>query len=280
MTLNELKKEVLSLMFESDFDSHEAFVFATNRALAEIHSERPRTEVLTLRKKRIIPNEYFEKTTHEGGKNLMFNLSGVAVSFTVAGTGRVLFADGVFREEINFSGTNTLIKRKLITGNVFLWFFGDFDYDIYNLASFATLSGDKTDDIPLYEPYIKYDMSKIAPLFLSFSDTVRDSAGKEIPNLKTEGSLIFVPAEYEGDINISYVRLPKRIAIGELDTEIDVPPDSAHLVALRCAAYLLLDGNEGLAEYYLSLYKSGISAVKYSLGRTTGEKFSDVLGWA
>ena len=267
-------------MFESELDSHEAFVFAANRALAEIYSERKRLETLKIYKKRISPKELYERLSHKGGEDLAISLEARTFSFTAVGTGTLLLRDGIFEERIEFSGTNVEIKRKVTTGSVFLSFTGNFDYEIYNLALFDTLFGERNEDIPIYSKSVKYELSKIDPLFLALTSSVTDSDGKPIPNLKSYGSSITVPAEYEGEILISYRRLPRKIGVGELDTPIDVSTECEHLLALRCAAYLLLDGNEALAEYYLSLYKSGITALRLSLGRATGEKYLDVLGWA
>ena len=122
-------------------------------------------------------------------------------------------------------------------------------------------------------------MRKIDPFFLAFASSVTDSQGRAVFGLKIEGSLIFVPAEYEGDLVLSYKRMPRKIGEDELDAEIDISSECEHLLALRIAAYLLLDGNEGLAEYYLSLFRSGINALKALEGRGTSEKFLDVLGW-
>ncbi len=280
MTLNELKKEVLALMFESEFDSHEAFVFAANRALTEIHGEKERLVAKKIHKKRLVPKEYYEKLTHESDEILSISLNGKAFSFTAVGSGEVLFQDGALRELISFSGASTDVKRRITTGNAILRFRGAFDYEIYNLASFAYLYGEKNEDVELYSSLTKYDMRKEDPLFLSFASVVKDGEGHAILGLKTEGSAIFVPSKYEGELNLSYRRMPRKIGVDELDTEIDISPECEHLLALRCAAYLLLDGNEGLAEYYLSLFRSGIGALKAFEGKATSEKFLDVLGWA
>lgn len=280
MTLNELKKEVLSLTFENELDSHEAFVFAANRALVEIYSEKERLETRKIHKACIIPNERYEKLTHYGKQKLDVTLSGRAFSFTAVGTGTLLFQDGLSKETINFSGTNCEIKRKINTGTAILSFSGSLGFDIHNLTSFPSPLGESDEDVPVYSSFVKYDMQKIDPLFLSFFSSITDANGQSIQCLKTVGSAIFVPWDYEGEMNVSYRRLPRKIGIDELDTKIDVSEECSHLLALRCAAYLLLDGNEGLAEYYLSLYKSGIALLKASKGSASSEKFLDVLGWA
>ena len=280
MTLNELKNEVLSLMFESELDSSEAFVFAANRALSEIHGDVERIETKRIYKKRVVPKEYYEKLSHEAGKSLTLNIKGRAFSLNAVGKGEISFKDGASHEIIRFSGTSTEISRKINTGLAILNFLGENDYDIYSLASFDTLLNESLDGVPLYSPFIRYDLRNIDPLFLFLQSSVKDGNGDVIPGIKVEGSYLFVPKDYEGDLILTYRRAGKKIAADELDGIIDISPECEHLIPLRCAAYLLFDGNEGLSEYYLSLYKNAVSALKASRGRVTSEKFLDVLGWA
>jgi hypothetical protein len=159
-------------------------------------------------------------------------------------------------------------------------FTGEYDYEIYNLASFDSKSSDDESDVPLFSEFVTFDMRKINPAFLGFSSFIKNEKGIAVPGVKTDGSLILVPRDYEGKIIVNYKRLPRKVRDGEIDTELDISSECEHLLALRCAAYLLLDENEGLAQYYLSLYKSGISAVKIYGGKEASQNFCDVLGWA
>jgi len=280
MTLNELKNEVLSLTFETELDSHSAFVFAANRALMEIHSEKDRTECAEIYKKKLSANEHFKKLSHENGSEQTLRLSGRTFSLTAVGTGKLLFADGTDTEEIDFTGTGVEIKRIIKTGEAFLTLKGDFSYDLYNIASFDSLSSQNPCDIPIYRDFELFDMKKINPLFLAFSAPPKDSLGSLIPGARAEGSTLSVPKDFEGKILVSYKRMPRKILDSEIDTELDISPECSHLLALRCASYLLLDENEGLANYYLSLYKNGMSAVKIYNRKGASAGYTDVLGWA
>ncbi len=279
MTLNDLKKEVLALMFETDFESYDAFILAANRALVETHSEREIIENVKIHKKKLEANEHYERLSHEPYDVINLILHGKAFSFTVAGTGSVTYSSSGTTEEINFSGASSTIKRIIKGSSAFLSFNGYFDYDIYNLASFDFVLSDNEDDVPVFSSFEQYDMRRIDPLFIGFNSSLKDGEQKEIPSLKIEGSVIFIPREYEGEIHVSYKRMPRKISEDELDSELDVAPECSHLLALRCAAYLLLDGNEGLSEYYLSLYKSGMSALQHYARKTASNSYSDVLGW-
>ena len=71
-------------MFESELDSHEAFVFAANRALAEIYSERKRLETIKIYKKRISPKELYERLSHKGGEDLAISLEALSISRSIS----------------------------------------------------------------------------------------------------------------------------------------------------------------------------------------------------
>lgn len=230
-------------------------------------------------KPKLEPVELFERLSHKGGVDLSISLICTSFSLTATGSGEIVFSDGEGEEKIKFSGNGVTVKRKVDTGIAFLNFTGEFDYEIYNLAGFALITENES-DIPLYEPQVRFDMKLRDPLFLAFADLPRNAHGKIIPKLRTEGSAFLLPHDYEGEILVSYKRMPAKINENELDTEIDIAPECEHLLPLRTAAYLLLDGNEELSEYYLSLYKSGIGALKQQSRRTTAESFSDVLRWA
>ncbi|MBQ7333529.1 MAG: hypothetical protein IJW38_04185 [Clostridia bacterium] len=279
MTLNDLKKEVLALMFETDFESYEAFILAANRALFEIHSEREIVENIKIHKKKLEANEHYERLSHEPNDVINLILHGKAFSFTVAGTGSLTYSSSGTTEEIDFSGVSSTVKRIIKGNSAFLSFTGDFDYDVYNLASFNFIPSYNEEDVPVFSSLEQYDMRKIDPLFIGFNSSLKDGVGKEISCLKTDGSVIFIPREYEGEILVSYKRMPRKISEDELDSELDAAPECSHLLALRCAAYLLLDGNEELSEYYLSLYKSGMVALQHCIRKTASNSYSDVLGW-
>ena len=130
------------------------------------------------------------------------------------------------------------------------------------------------------KPFYEIDLKKSDPRFLAFSAPVKNEREELIFGAVTEGSRVLIPNEYEGEIKISYKRLPRKIEADELDSAVDVSPETEHLLPLRIAAYLLLDDNRELSEYYLSLYKSGLSALRANTKSTSAESYSDVLRWA
>lgn len=280
MTLKELQNEVLSLMFETSFDDYTAFIAAANRALSVIHSERDRTEVLKIYKRALKPSFRLEHASHRAGTDLCFKLSGSALSFTAVGNGKVLFTDGENESEIDFSGNKSIIKKIIRTGNADLVFSGGYDYDIYELCSFDFLKSSDENEIPIFEELESFDIKKYDARFIAFSALPEDSSGRALEGARAEGRFLRLPRLYEGEVNVYYKRAPRYIKEGDIDGFIDVSDECSHLLPLLCAAYLLFDDNEGLSDYYLSLYKNGMSAVKVYNRSSLSSSYRDVLGWA
>ena len=280
MTLNDLKNEVTALSFDTELYSHDAFVFALNRALLELHAERERCETKRFYKRRVAPTAHYEHLFYKGGEDITLSLAGAAFSFIPTGSGELQLTDGEKCEFINFSSTDVEIKKKINTGVAFLRFKGELDYEIRSLAAFDALHGEGDDGIPVMKPFYEIDLKISDPRFLAFSAPVKNEREELIFGAVTEGSRVLIPNEYEGEIKISYKRLPRKIEADELDAAVDVSPETEHLLPLRIAAYLLLDDNRELSEYYLSLYKSGLSALRANTKSTSAESYSDVLRWA
>ena len=280
MTLNELEREILALTFEDSLPSREAFISAANRALFEIHTERERKESLRIYKKSVKPCLHFEKISHTGGEIDEIKIQAKAISFTAVGVGTCVISDGLSTESVEFFGKESVVKRLINSDSATVRFEGGFNFDIYNFAAFDCLFGESEEDIELYTPSVSYDMKKLAPLFLGFVGLPENSAGEVIEEIKIEGSFVTVPREYEGEIIISYKRLPNKILQSDLDAPIDISEECSHLLALKCAAYLTLEDNEGLSDYYLNIYKNNMAVLNVYNKPRRASKYEDVLGWA
>ena len=61
---------------------------------------------------------------------------------------------------------------------------------------------------------------------------------------------------------------------------LDIPSELEHLVALVTASYVWLDDDPEKAQYYMSLYREGMSALKIYTRRAVDTAFTDATGWA
>ncbi len=280
MTLQELQNEVLSLMFETEFDDSRAFIAAVNRALATICTEKDRISEMYIYKHKIIPTAKKEHLSHRGGESIKISLNGKAFSLITSGIGTLIIRDGNRERSINFSKNREIIKGFINTGAVELEFLGEYDYDVFSLCAFDSIRGPQEDDIPADEKSASYDMRRFDASFLSFLDEPRNFKGEKIAGCTVFSSVFKLPLAYEGEIVIKYKRLFKKINDGDLDGTVDISEECEHLLALLIASYLLSDDNSELAMYYMNLYRDGMASVKVYNRGSIHTSYNDVLGWA
>ena len=89
-----------------------------------------------------------------------------------------------------------------------------------------------------------------------------------------------VPYEYAGEIILEYRKKAPAVSINAPDAELDIPSELEHLVALVTASYVWLDDDPEKAQYYMSLYRDGMSGVKLYTRKNVDTKFNDVTRWA
>ena len=70
------------------------------------------------------------------------------------------------------------------------------------------------------------------------------------------------------------------MSIDTPDRELDIPKELESLVPLLAAAYVWLDDDADKAQYYMSLYRDGMSAVKLYTRRAVDTGFENATGWA
>ena len=279
MTLNELENDVLSLVFESELDKN-SFIAAANRALALIHTERDRTEVFRFYASSSKPSTYIKLMEHKGGTDERLEAKGKAFSCTVCGTGKLLFTDGGAKKEITFNGSRKAVKEIINTGTAELIFSGDFDYEIHSYSVFDGIRSADPDDIELVSSEKEYEMIDILPRYLSHTAPPKDSYGALIDGACFRGSKLVLPYSYCGEVVISYKRSFEPISKSDVNCVIDVSGECESLLAPLTASYLLLDDNEGLAQYYMNLYRSAMASVRLCNRKDGGASYSVANGWA
>ena len=135
-------------------------------------------------------------------------------------------------------------------------------------------------DEPCNESHRRYDLSEIDGRFLAFRTAPKCNQTQLIPGAFTYGSEAFIPRDYEGYIFLEYKRRPELISYSTTDAELDVAGECEHLLGILVASYLLLDGNEALADYYMNLYREGMASVKIYNRRAHNAEYTDTTGWA
>ena len=91
---------------------------------------------------------------------------------------------------------------------------------------------------------------------------------------------MLLPYGYIGEAVIRYRRSAPEVSINAPDRELDIPGELETLVPLLAAAYVWLDDDADKAQYYMSLYREGMSAVKLYTRGGVNTEFCDATGWA
>lgn len=277
MTLEELKSEVLALGFETELDGEGALLHAANRALLSIFTEREVTADHRFYRRKSLPSQYYPHIHHKGGEELSFSVFGRAVSFLFSGRGSVRIS-GKAGFDIELFGTVT--KKVFIDGTATVTLHGAYDFDIYSFAVFDSKTSPDAEDIEFIGKFASYDIKRECPDFLAFHSAPTDGYGREISGARVLGSVLEVPRDFEGEIRLTYKRMPKLLRSDTVDGEIDLPAECTHLFPLLVASYLWLDDNPELSASYLALYREGMAAVRLFNKRRIASEYEDVLGWA
>ena len=105
------------------------------------------------------------------------------------------------------------------------------------------------------------------------------------PNLRDRafesiGNTVQVPViNYDGEVTVLYKRTPQTLT-NDIDQIIDIPDEYQHLLALLTAAYIWLDDDPTKAQYYMSLYREGMLAIRLYSRNPSNCEYHDVTGWA
>lgn len=278
MTYNDLKTEVAALGFDEDIENDEALLRATRRALNFIFTERPIYKSLVIHQLSKAPVCTFDEIVHKGGAADSILLNGIrSYSFKTSGIGRYSVRDGAGEAEFDFSGTAH--HRGFVHGDGEIRFLGDYAFCVYDVALFDELFGPGLDDIPMHGEFTEYDIENLASDFLSFVNLPRDAQGIDISGASVSGKTVKIPKSYEGKITLNYKARTKSIS-GRPEEQIPIPTGCEHLLALLVSAYVWLDDDPDKAQYYMSLYREGMSAVKYYDRPEMNSEYVNVNGWA
>lgn len=275
MTYRELLEESVALGFESGVGNEMRFLYAARRALSLLCTEYPLCDELSFYCEAASPTEEARDIFHPAGTELSVPLSGKSYSFLVGGKGS-------FRQEgrpaRDFDAPH-LAVRDYCADAKYLLFGGDYDYTVRCFACFFSCPPSK-ESIPLFGRQRSFSLGEVAANFLRPDDVPRSGNGEPIADASIHGGILTLPYDYAGEVRLRYRRAPVCIRTGEATESIDVPQEAAHLLPLLTAAYLWLDDEPERSEYYMTLYRTGLSALKYAGSTTLDRRYENINGWA
>lgn len=304
MKVQELYRQVAALGFEDSLESsaRNRFYYTANRALLQISAVRPVVKSVAL-KHRPLTNLLTDSNAERDVKGtLEFIANGAkAYYFEFEGSGayEVFYHDGTKWEttggEIVLAYGAGRVRKGIIkpdgafTDKPVRITFSNNGYilRVKNVALYGEIYSDNVDLIPNNENYTRYDLSSL----------VDDFNGLLVPLQRDDGSFIKVGDGYDvegnrvvlvsrdntGVFRALYKHKPNVISSSDdpqtNEAEIDLDDDLVSLMPLLVASYLWLDEEPEKAQYYLSLYREGISSIKSDI-RDMSPVTITTNGWA
>lgn len=281
MRVQELYEQVAGLGFEKSLEDEDWFYQAANRALLQVNFIRPAISSYVIDHKPMknlldvgfTPVLRSEELTYdaEDVKAYYFETKGVGSAYVErydANENRWIMVS----DEIRFNNTKAFVAysglvkdgKRFIKGPVRLRFTGDYIYSIKCVALYQHVYSDKAEDIPAYEPYVRYDLTKLTEDFLTFSDPpITDD--EEYRRLNEDydvedGRIILLPYLVSGCFKILYNRKPKQIEnkgpAQENEDVIDLDEELCSLLPVLIASYIWLEDEPDRAQYYYTLYQA------------------------
>ncbi len=304
MTISELYKQVAQLGFEDSLEDDDRFYYAANRALLQVNKIRPAISHYIINHKPLVnlvnestfvPIEKDEDLTFEatGAKSYYFEADGNGIVYLElydadTETWRII-------DTITLSSARAFLSYKgfvkdggeFVVGTVRLRFTGEYFYSIKNVAMYRHLFSDEIQDIPAYESYTRYDISKLVENFMSFcSPPIQEAERNVILNQDYEiegNSIVLLPYERKGVYKIMYERRPIPIEdTGDVtsdETTVDLDEELCSVLPILIAAYVWIDDEPQKSEYYMSLYRERANEIEYKAKDTAPVTIKSSNGW-
>ena len=279
MTLNDFKNELSALGFEREIAIDKSLVLSVRRAISTIYTERGVYNSFAIEHYPVMPTLVCKSFTHIPKKTESFSLKGRAISFSVSGTGFFTIEEKGVLTEYEFSSPFYL-WRIFISGEATVTFFGEYSFEVISLSVFENIRSENKEELFSYGEPFEYDMSALRGDFHSFASLPTDNQGREIAGAVMRSGKLIIPWGYRGRINIVYKSSAPLVSEDTPNAEIPIPKEVEHLVPLLASAYYWADDAPDKAEYYLSLYKDSMRAVKQFDTRLIGGGYQNVTRWA
>ncbi len=279
MTLNEIKNEVLSLGFEKNIPDDDAFVNALKLGLRTAYSERGVLGRLRFYQRSPIPTLHIPCVYHEGGDKVeKIEAFGRYLCMRLTGKGEVTVSDSDGERHHPFDTEFTYFHTR-INGSTTVTFSGEYPYEVLFFSVYSENFPDGY-EVPEYGFEREYELCELAKDYLCVASLPEDGSGRTIKGSDVRSGALVIPYSYTGEVRLTYRRRAPEIREDYPDEELGIATELAHLIPLITAAYVWLDDDFDKAQYYMSLYREGMAALKLYSRSSTESAYEDVLRWS
>ena len=284
MNVAELYKQTAQLGFEDSLDDSDRFYYAANRALLQVCKIRPAVGYYLINHKpleNLVVNATFSPV--EKIDDLIYEASDAkSYYFEADGNGRAhieCIVDDVVTlcETVILESNRTFVAYRgffkkdgnFVKGNVRIRFDSDYTFSVRNVAIYDKIYSGDVKDIPAYEPYTRYDISKCVDDFLGLeAPPITDDVAHYVLNQDyyvEDGRVILLPYDKGGCYKVAYKHRPTRINDEEAaeanEDKIDLDDDLVELMPLAIAIYVWAEDEGALVNHYLDLYQRRVSEI-------------------
>ena len=283
MTVSELYNQVARLLFESSLEDDAAFLYAAQRSLLQVNDVRPAIRSCTINHKPL--KNVANRTSHEpvsrSEELIVEGYGAKAYYFEADGNGQCIVEaciDGAWQMVDNvmltgggdFKPYRGLVKYddNFVNTSVRLRFLGDFYYSVKSVALYCDVFSADAKDVPAYEAFTRYDISRLAEDFLALATP--PIAETSLMPLMSEydvedGRVLMLPYEAKGCYTVRYKHRPEPVSTedepAESEQVIDLADDLAALLPNLVAAYMLTEDDMDRAKYHLALYQQQAAVI-------------------
>ena len=303
MKIKELYEAVAKLGFEDSLEDTPAFFGAANRAMLQINALRPLTAILEIYHREcvnLIVGATHDIITHTdseiifecspGAKAYYFETNGVgtcnievynSASSEWEVVKRIVFDSRVFERHRGFVETEENIKP----ARVRMHFIGDYAYQIRNPAFYGVIYSGADEDIPAFEEYVRYDLSKLAEGFIELADNPFISSFTRITDdyVFENGHVLLLPPDVAREVKIKYKKRPATLVFvndpANDESEIELDPELSELLPLLTAVYVWADEGDGKTQYYYQLYLERANEIAARKRNREPATYLNVNGW-
>lgn len=281
MTTKELATELFVLGGGEAISDDRLLAISVNRALRKLYTDREIVKTVRFASRSIPPIKYYEEIRCKNGEEVTIPINGIAFSMRIHGVGKYTITDGDSVNVYAFDSPNEaiLIKRALIFGGS-ITFWGSFSFTVYDLSIYDQVFSPFTEDIPDYGPRRVFNVRELYTDFMCFISPATDKHGVPLKNCKLYDGKLEIDSSYDGEIVLTYRRMPTEIFISEVEQRIDLPDEYKAMFIPLVASYFLYFADEELAKYYRDRYEELLSQLKESSYYRVEYSYVDTNGWA